>query len=79
MSRYRLLPTPAQEQCRQLTQARAEHPWLAAGSQTVQQQALRDFAAAMAAFFDPGNPAGRPDTPATLTSTRPSTSRRGTP
>ena len=96
MSRYRLLPTPAQhavlrdhcgharyvwnlaveqhghwhpgrtgapgylEQCRQLTQARAEHPWLAAGSQTVQQQALRDFARAMAAFFDPGNPAVRP-------------------
>jgi putative transposase len=96
MSRYRLLPAPAQqavlrdhcgharyvwnlaveqhshwhpgrtgapgylEQCRQLTQARAEHPWLAAGSQTVQQQALRDFARAMAAFFDPGNPAGRP-------------------
>ena len=49
-----------QEQCRQLTAARAEHPWLAAGSQTVQQQALRDFARAMAAFFDPGNPAGRP-------------------
>ena len=96
MSRYRLLPTPAQEavlrdhcgharyvwnlaveqhshwhpgrpsapgyveQCRQLTQARAGHPWLAAGSQTVQQQALRDFGQAMAAFFDPGNPAGRP-------------------
>ena len=96
MSRYRLLPTPAQEavlrdhcgharyvwnlaveqhahwrpgrkgapgyleQCRQLTAARAEHPWLAAGSQTVQQQALRDFGRAMAAFFDPGNPAGRP-------------------
>jgi transposase len=96
MSRYRLLPTPAQqavlrdhcgharyvwnlaveqhsrwrpgrrnapgylEQCRQLTQARAEYPWLAAGSQTVQQQALRDFARAMAAFFDPANPAGRP-------------------
>ena len=96
MSRYRLLPAPAQEavlrdhcaharyvwnlaveqhghwhpgrkgapgyleQCRQLTQARAEHPWLAAGSQTVQQQALRDFAQAMAAFFDPVNPAGRP-------------------
>jgi putative transposase len=96
MSRYRLLPTTAQEavlrdhcgharyvwnlaveqhshwrpgrksapgyldQCRQLTAARAEHPWLAAGSQTVQQQALRDFAQAMAAFFDPGNPAGRP-------------------
>ena len=48
------------EQCRQLTQARAEHQWLAAGSQTVQQQALRDFTQAMAAFFDPGNPAGRP-------------------
>src|SRR5271165_4226205 len=96
MSRYRLLPTPAQEavlrdhcgharyvwilaveqyshwhpgrssapgyleQCRQLTQARAEHAWLAAGSQIVQQQALRDFARAMAAFFDLGNPAGRP-------------------
>jgi putative transposase len=48
------------EQCRQLTAARAEYPWLAAGSQTVQQQALRDFARAMAAFFDPGNPARRP-------------------
>ncbi len=96
MSRYRLLPTPAQEavlrdhcgharyvwnlaveqhahwrpgratapgyleQCRQLTAARAEYPWLAAGSQTVQQQALRDFAQAMTAFFDPANPAGRP-------------------
>ena len=96
MSRYRLLPTPAQEavlrdhcgharyvwnlaveqhshwrpgrkgapgyleQCRQLTQARAGHPWLAAGSQTVQQQALRDFAQAMTAFFDPGHPARRP-------------------
>ena len=48
------------EQCRQLTAARAGHPWLAAGSQTVQQQALRDFTQAMAAFFDPANPAGRP-------------------
>jgi len=48
------------EQCRQLTQARAGHPWLAAGSQTVQQQALRDFTQAMAAFFDPAHPAGRP-------------------
>jgi len=47
-------------QCRQLTAARAEHPWLAAGSQTVQQQALRDFARALAAFFDPHNPARRP-------------------
>ena len=96
MSRYRLIPTPAQEavlrdhcaharyvwnlaveqrshwhpgrasapgyleQCRQLTAARAGHPWLAAGCQMVQQQALRDFARAMAAFFDPANPAGRP-------------------
>jgi transposase len=48
------------EQCRQLTAARAEHEWLRAGSQTVQQQALRDFARAMAAFFDPKNPARRP-------------------
>jgi putative transposase len=48
------------EQCRQLTAARAENPWLAVGSQTVQQQALRDFTQATAAFFDPGNPAGRP-------------------
>jgi transposase len=48
------------EQSRQLTAARAEHPWLAAGSQTVQQQALRDFAQAKTAFFDPANPAGRP-------------------
>jgi putative transposase len=96
MSRYRLLPTPAQEavlrdhcaharyvwnlaveqhshwhpgrtsapgyleQSRQLTAARAEHDWLAAGSQMVQQQALRDFAQAMAASFDPANPAGPP-------------------
>ncbi|WP_189241179.1 helix-turn-helix domain-containing protein, partial [Actinomadura livida] len=38
-------------QARQLTGARAANPWLAAGSQTVQQQALRDFAQAMANFF----------------------------
>ena len=48
------------EQCRQLTQARAGYPWLAAGSQTVQQQALRDFARAVAAFSVPANPARRP-------------------
>jgi transposase len=48
------------EQCRQLTSARAEYAWLAAGSQMVQQQALRDFAKAISAFFDPHNPAGRP-------------------
>ena len=87
MSRYRLVPSPAQEavlrdhcgharyvwnlaveqhrhwrpgrtsapgyleQCRQLTAARAEHPWLAAGSQVVQQQALRDFAQAVANYL----------------------------
>ncbi|MFZ0903268.1 MAG: transposase [Mycobacterium sp.] len=39
------------EQCAQLTAARAEYQWLAAGSQTVQQQALRDFAQAMRNFF----------------------------
>jgi putative transposase len=84
MGRYRLDPTPAQEevllghcaharcvwnlaveqrswwqpgrpapgyveQCRQLSEARAASPWLAAGSVIVQQQALRDFHAAYAA------------------------------
>jgi putative transposase len=39
------------EQCRQLTAARAEYAWLAAGSQMVQQQALRDFSQAMQNFF----------------------------
>ncbi|SEG72775.1 Transposase [Thermomonospora echinospora] len=39
------------EQCRQLTQARAGFAWLAAGSIIVQQQALKDFAEAMANFF----------------------------
>ncbi|MGH3674316.1 MAG: RNA-guided endonuclease InsQ/TnpB family protein [Mycobacterium sp.] len=86
MSRFRLLPTPEQEEallahCRdarfvwnlaveqqahwhpgrrapgyveqaaQLTEARAHCGWLRAGSQTVQQQALRDFAQAMRNFF----------------------------
>ncbi|MBO0866402.1 MAG: transposase [Mycobacterium sp.] len=86
MSRFRLLPTSAQqvvlvEHCRharfvwnlaveqhqmwqpgrrapgyneqsaQLTEIRAEYDWLATGSQTVQQQALRDFAQAMRNFF----------------------------
>ena len=46
------------EQCRQLTTARVEHPWLAAGSQMVQQQALRDFAQAMANYV--GGSHGRP-------------------
>jgi putative transposase len=40
------------EQCAQLTAARAEYDWLAAGSHTVQQQALRDFAQAMRNFFN---------------------------
>jgi putative transposase len=39
------------EHCRQLTQARCEYAWLAAGSVVVQQQALRDHAQAMAKFF----------------------------
>ncbi|WP_207943303.1 hypothetical protein [Actinomadura sp. KC345] len=34
-----------------MTEARATNSWLAAGSVTVQQQALRDFAQAMANFF----------------------------
>jgi putative transposase len=40
------------EQCAQLTAARAEYEWLAVGSQMVQQQALRDFAQAMRNFFN---------------------------
>jgi transposase len=39
------------EQCRQLTEARAEFAWLRAGSIIVQQQALKDFAQAMSNFF----------------------------
>jgi len=39
------------EQSAQLTEARAEYAWLRAGSQTVQQQALRDFTQAMRNFF----------------------------
>jgi putative transposase len=40
------------EQSAQLTEARAEYAWLRAGSQMVQQQALRDFAQAMQNFFN---------------------------
>ncbi len=40
------------EQCRQLTEARAEHGWLADGSQTVQQQALRDFNQATTSWYN---------------------------
>jgi putative transposase len=39
------------EQARQLTEARAAFDWLRAGSQTVQQQALRDFDQAVSNFF----------------------------
>jgi len=39
------------EQCRQLTDARRAEPWLAAGSQTVQQQALRDLDQSWRYFF----------------------------
>ncbi|WP_241999305.1 transposase [Kribbella sp. VKM Ac-2569] len=38
------------EQCRQLTEERAAFDWLRAGSQTVQQQALRDFNQAVKNF-----------------------------
>jgi transposase len=39
------------ERCRQLTDARADNPWLAEGSVTVQQQAIRDHGQAMTWFF----------------------------
>ncbi|MCE7008070.1 RNA-guided endonuclease TnpB family protein [Kibdelosporangium philippinense] len=39
------------EQARQLTEARAQFGWLRAGSVTVQQQALRDFAKATRHFY----------------------------
>ncbi|GAA1572379.1 transposase [Kribbella karoonensis] len=38
-------------QSRQLTEARAAFAWLRAGSQTVQQQALRDFELAVRSFY----------------------------
>ncbi|WP_410789769.1 RNA-guided endonuclease InsQ/TnpB family protein [Kribbella sp. C-35] len=45
-------PTPAYvEQARQLTEARAAFGWLRSGSQTVQQQALRDFDQAVRNFY----------------------------
>ncbi|HEU5390380.1 MAG TPA: hypothetical protein VFV73_31225 [Streptosporangiaceae bacterium] len=37
--------------CRQLSEARADNPWLAAGSSIVQQQAIRDHDQAMRNFF----------------------------
>lgn len=45
-------PTPGfNAQSAQLTEARAAFPWLADGSQTVQQQALRDLDQAWQSFF----------------------------
>jgi transposase len=55
-------PTPGfVEQARQLTEARAVFGWLRAGSQTVQQQALRDFDQARRNYFagSHGRPAWR--------------------
>jgi hypothetical protein len=51
--RFRLAPTPAQEamSSRQLTAARRELAWSAAGSRTVRRQALRFFAQSMSDFF----------------------------
>lgn len=48
------------ERQRQLAEARAAEPWLRDGSSSVQQQALRDFDRALAAFFDQDNLIGRP-------------------
>ena len=39
------------ERCLQLTEARADNPWLAEGSVIVQQQAIRDHDQAMRGFF----------------------------
>jgi len=50
----------AAQRYRQLAEARKAEPWLAAGSSSIQQQALRDFDRAMAAFFDPASPARKP-------------------
>ncbi|TDD58486.1 transposase [Kribbella antibiotica] len=45
-------PAPSHgERCRQLTTARAAFGWLREGSQTVQQQALRDFDQAVRDFY----------------------------
>lgn len=52
------IPGYAEQNC-QLTEARAEFDWLRAGSVTVQQQALRDFAQAMANWR--GGTHGRPN------------------
>lgn len=48
------------EKSRQLTEARAAFGWLRAGSIRVQQSALGDYGRALAAFFNPRNPAAMP-------------------
>ena len=49
----RRAPAPGYNaQSAQLTEARAENDWLRAGSQTVQQQALRDFSQAVTNFYN---------------------------
>ena len=54
-------PAPgAAERYRQLAKARRAESWLGAGSSSVQQQALRDFDKALAAYLSPANPARRP-------------------
>ncbi|ONH62566.1 transposase [Frankia sp. CcI49] len=50
-TRYRGKAPSHLERCRQLTDARAAFDWLRAGSQTVQQQALRDYDQALRNFF----------------------------
>jgi len=45
---------------KQLAAARQAEPWLAEGSSSVQQQALRDYDRALTAYFDPSNPARKP-------------------
>ncbi|MFC5751712.1 RNA-guided endonuclease InsQ/TnpB family protein [Actinomadura rugatobispora] len=50
-SRHRGGAPGCNAQSRQLTEARAEFDWLRAGSHTVQQQAVRDFAQALSNFF----------------------------
>lgn len=47
----RTYPPRYAQQARQLTEARAASEWLRAGSQTVQQQALRDFDQAVTNFY----------------------------
>ncbi len=59
--RRRLGPTPNfSQQTAQLTQVRAENEWLASGSATVQQQALRDLNQAFRNWWSNSGHFGRP-------------------